>query len=136
MKLREILSGIEILESAADMDAEIGGISYDSRHTQPGDLFVAVVGFESDGHDYIPMALEKGAAVVLCQRPPERGAYVRAADTRLALALASKNFFGNPAGEMTVVGVTGTNGKTTSTLLIKHVLEHCRGAKVVSHTPS
>ncbi|MCM1148980.1 MAG: UDP-N-acetylmuramoyl-L-alanyl-D-glutamate--2,6-diaminopimelate ligase [Butyricicoccus sp.] len=130
MKLREMLSGIEILESAADMDAEIGGISYDSRHTRPGDLFAAVVGFESDGHDYIPMAMEKGAAAVLCQTAPERGDYVRVADTRYALAIASKNFFGDPAGEMTMIGVTGTNGKTTSTLLIKHVFEHCRGAKV------
>ena len=106
MKLRDILKGIEILESAADVDAEIGGISYDSRHTRPGDLFVAVVGFESDGHNYIPMALEKGAAAVLCQTAPESGAYVRVSDTRYGLAIASKNFFGDPAGEVTMIGVT------------------------------
>ena len=131
MKLRDILKAIEILESAADPDTEITGISYDSRRTLPGELFVAIAGFESDGHAYIPAALEKGAAAVLCQTAPEPGApYVRVADTRLALALCSRNFFGNPAGEMKLIGVTGTNGKTTSTLLIKHVLEHCLGAKV------
>ena len=131
MKLREILSGMEILESTVDMDTEISGVSYDSRRTRPGDLFVAVVGFESDGHDYISAALEKGAAAVLCQTVPGRTApYARVPDTRLGLALCSVNFFGNPAGDMKLIGVTGTNGKTTSTLLMKHVLEHCLGAKV------
>ena len=132
MKLKELLRGIEILSATADMETEIGDISYDSRAAvKPGDLFCAIVGAATDGHRFIPMAMEKGAAAVLCETPPENGVpYVRVRDSRLALALASRNFFGDPAGGMTVVGVTGTNGKTTTTLLLKHVLEETLGAKV------
>lgn len=131
MKLKDLLEGIDVLEMSADPETEIAGISYDSRSTRPGELFTAISGFQSDGHKFIPMAAEKGAAAVLCQTTPQMDIpYVRVADSRYALAIASKNFFGDPASKMKMVGVTGTNGKTTSTLLIKHVLEHCLGAKV------
>lgn len=130
MKLREILRDLTVLDTNADLDMEIGGISYDSRRTEPGDLFVAVRGFESDGHRFIPMAYAKGAAAVLCEEPPTEGAYVRIADCRLGLALASRAFFGYPAKEMTMIGLTGTNGKTTSSYLIRHMLEEVLGAKV------
>ena len=131
MKLKEIVKNLELLDFSADMDMEIGGISYDSRKTQPGDLFVAIRGFESDGHRYIPKALEKGAAAVLCEVAPEDGTpYVRIADCRLGLALSSREFFGNPAAEMTMIGITGTSGKTTSSYLIKHLLESKLDAKV------
>ena len=66
MKLKEIVKNLEILEPRADLEMEISGVSYDSRRTQPGDLFVAVRGFESDGHRFIPKAVEKGAVGVLC----------------------------------------------------------------------
>ena len=67
MKLRELLQGIDLLEAGADLDMEITGVSYDSRNTRPGDLFVAMTGYETDGHRFIPMARTRGAACVLCQ---------------------------------------------------------------------
>ncbi|MBQ6272941.1 MAG: UDP-N-acetylmuramoyl-L-alanyl-D-glutamate--2,6-diaminopimelate ligase [Oscillospiraceae bacterium] len=131
MKLKELLSHILVLAMSADPETEISGVSYDSRRTQPGDLFVAVRGFESDGHRFIPKAVERGAAAVLCETPPEDGTpYVQTDDCRLGLALCSRNFFGNPAGEMTVIGITGTSGKTTSSYLLKHLLEAKMDAKV------
>lgn len=131
MKLRQLLIDIEALEIGADLDTEISDISYDSRSTKPGDLFVAIRGFESDGHRYIPTAVKAGASVVLCEdKPEEEIPYVLVQNSRLALALASRNYFGNPGAEMTLVGITGTNGKTTTTMLLKHVLEDCLGAKV------
>ena len=115
MKLKEILKNIRVIHTTADPETEITGISYNSRQTLPGDLFVAVRGFEVDGHRFIPKALEKGAAAVLCETPPEGNVpYVQTDDCRLGLALASRDFFGNPAGEMTMIGITGTSGNTTS----------------------
>ena len=131
MKLGELLHNIPILETNADLEQEITGVSYDSRHTSPGDLFIALEGYETDGHRFIPMAREKGAACVLCQKAPQDGGpYVRTGDSRGALAQAGRNWFGDPAGVMTMVGVTGTNGKTTTTYLLKDVLEKAAGAKV------
>ena len=130
MKLQAILQGLEPLEVHADLSREISGICYDSRAVKPGNLFVAICGYDTDGHKYIPMALEKGAACVLCEKAPAEGEYVLLSDTRRGLALAGANWYGNPAGEMTMIGITGTNGKTTTTYLVKHILEDCLGAKV------
>ena len=131
MKLKDLLRGLTPLEVHADLEQDITGISYDSRQVQPGGLFVAIPGFAADGHRFIPMAREKGAAVVFCQeRPQGPGSYVLLPDTREALALASANWFGRPAEHMTMIGFTGTNGKTTSTYLLKHILERTLGARV------
>lgn len=131
MKLAEMLKDIKVLELAADVNSEIAGISYDSRRTKPGDMFVAISGFESDGYAYIPSAIENGACVILCDRAPKAEIpYVLVENCRHALAIASRNYFGDPAGEMCVIGVTGTNGKTTSTYLMKHLLEEKLNAKV------
>ena len=131
MKLKELLSGLEILSAAADLETEIGGVCYDSRQVEPGDLFVALSGYTVDGHKFISQAMASGAAAVLCQVPPEgKGIpYVQTADSRRALAAVGANFFAHPARDMTMVGVTGTNGKTTSTYLLKAILE-ARGEKV------
>jgi len=131
MKLQELLRDIEILEATADMDLEITSVAYDSRKAAPGGLFVAVSGFATDGNRFIPMALEKGAvAVVTAKRPEDNVPYVLVKSDRLALALIGCNFYGHPAKSMKLIGITGTNGKTSATLLLKHVLERTLGAKV------
>lgn len=131
MKLRELLSGLDILETNCDLDTDIREVQYDSRLVESGDLFVAVVGAAADGHKYIPMSIEKGAVCAVCQTAPEGGLpFVRVADSRRALAVIGANRFGHPAKELTMIGVTGTSGKTTSTYLIKSILEQKAGAKV------
>ena len=131
MKLRELLDGVALTRAQADQDVEITSISYDTREIENGALFVALPGSKYDGHDFIDQALERGAAAVLCQTPPDReGPWLVAPDSRAALAEVSANWFGRPGRELTLLAVTGTNGKTTTTTLLKAVLEEALGAKV------
>ena len=131
MKLKKLLEGIEIIESTADMELDIASVAYDSRKVERGGLFVAISGFASDGNRFIPMAMEKGAAVIVTAKKPELDVpYVLVPSDRLALALIGCNFYSHPARSMTMIGVTGTNGKTSVTLLLKQVIEKVLGAKV------
>ena len=131
MILRELLAGVPLTGGNLDLDMEISSISYDTRTLVPGALFVALSGDKTDGHLYIQIALEKGAAAVLCERAPEEaGPWLTTPDSRCALALVSANWFGRPGDGMTLVAVTGTNGKTTTTSLLKELLERALGAKV------
>ena len=131
MKLFELLKGIEVLESNADMELDIAHVAYDSRKVEHGGLFVAITGFAADGNRFIPMAMSKGAAVIVTAKKPEADIpYVLVESDRKALALLGCNFYGHPAKSMTMIGVTGTNGKTSATLLLKHVLEKTLNAKV------
>lgn len=130
MKLRDVLKNTDIIEFRADLETEITGVSSDSRNIKPGNVFVAIKGFESDGHKYIPNAIKAGAVCVICDELPEGVPGAVAADTRKALSVMTANFFGNPASKMKIIGVTGTNGKTTTTLLVKEILENVTGAKV------
>ncbi len=131
MKLKDLLQGIAVRKQNADPLSEITGVCYDSRACKEGQLFVAISGFATDGHRFIPAALQKGAAVVLCERIPQtQCSYVLVDNARLALAQLGANWFGHPAKAMKLVGITGTNGKTTSTYLLKSVLEKTVGAKV------
>ena len=131
MKLKELLQGIQVLACTADLETEISSVAYDSRKVEQGGLFVAISGFTSDGNRFIPMAMEKGAAVVVTAKKPNLDVpYVLVDNDRLALAMLGTNFYGKPAESMTMIGITGTNGKTSVTLLLKQVLEESLGAKV------
>ena len=131
MKLKDLLKEISVLEANVDFELNIEAVAYDSRKVTAGGLFVAITGFAADGNCFIPMALEKGAAVVVTAKKPESDIpYVLVENDRYALAMIGTNYYGHPAESMTMIGVTGTNGKTSVTLLLKHVLEKTLGAKV------
>ena len=125
MRLSAVLEGVEQL-SPIHRDVEIKGISYDTRTIKPGEVYVALRGYKTDGHRYAAQALQKGAAAVVC----EEGPGVRVKDTRAALAVMSANWFGHPGRELTLIGVTGTNGKTTVTTLLWQLLGETLGTKV------
>ena len=130
MKLKDLLRDIAVLEATADLELEIGDVAYDSRKVTPGGLFVAVSGFASDGNRFIPMAMEKGAAAVVTAKKPETDApYILVENDRLALALIGCNYYSRPAEALKLIGITGTNGKTSVTWLLKQVLEQVEGCK-------
>lgn len=123
MKLQELLRGVAVKSSTAADDLEIREVRYDSRAVQAGDLFVAIRGFATDGHQYIGKALEQGAVAIVCEEAPAGVPAVVVENARQALAEIAANRFGHPADSMVMLGVTGTNGKTTTTYLVKHMLE-------------
>ncbi|MBQ1371640.1 MAG: UDP-N-acetylmuramoyl-L-alanyl-D-glutamate--2,6-diaminopimelate ligase [Oscillospiraceae bacterium] len=131
MQLSDLLKDIHVLESNVDLNTDITAVNYDSRRIQPGHVFVAIVGYAADGHRFIPSAIAAGAVCVVCEKKPEGEIpYVLVPDSRVALATMGANWYGHPAEKMTILGVTGTNGKTTVTYLLKSVLEQTLGAKV------
>lgn len=125
MKLSKLLEGSGIEIASAHEDPDITGVSCDSRKVLPGDIFVCVKGFQTDGHRYAQKAADAGAAAILAQDPLElKGVpVVYAPDTRHGLAAVSARFYGYPSKDMLLFGVTGTNGKTTITYLIQAILE-------------
>ena len=121
MKVKEIIQGIDCLSLSGSLETELSGITCESRAVQSGSLFIAVRGAAVDGHRFIGSALEKGAAAILCEEDvtvPEGIVRIRVADSRNALALAAANFYGNPSAKLELVGITGTNGKTTTVTLL------------------
>src|SRR5918912_696491 len=117
MTLRELLG-----DRAPEV--EISGLAYSSQSVTPGTLFFCVPGFRADGHDFAPQAVERGAAALVCQRPLGLGVpEVLVDDVRAAMGPAAARFYGHPTRELRVVGITGTNGKTTTAFLVRHLLE-------------
>ena len=125
MKLKELLEGLEYDVINGSTDIEINNVQYDNRKIENGDLFVCIKGFSVDGHIFASDAIKKGAVVIICEDDIEgvTGTVIKVKDTRIALAVLGKNYFGNPCGKLKVIGVTGTNGKTTSAFMMKDALE-------------
>jgi len=127
VRLADLVRGIPDASLEGDGDVEITGVQYDSRHVKAGDLFVAVPGLHSDGHSFIGEAIKGGAAAVAVQGDyavSGRAPVVRMRSTRTGLAEAAAEFFGRPSRHLKLAGVTGTDGKTTTTHMAEHVLEH------------
>jgi UDP-N-acetylmuramoyl-L-alanyl-D-glutamate--2,6-diaminopimelate ligase len=125
MKLQELLKGVAIVSLNGDLNMEINGIVYDSRKVKKGNLFICVSGYAKDGHSYISDALQKGAAAFIVEKDVDikGAAVIRVNCSRSAMPHLASNFYGNPTQELRLVGITGTNGKTTTTYLIKSIME-------------
>ncbi|HZY24824.1 MAG TPA: UDP-N-acetylmuramoyl-L-alanyl-D-glutamate--2,6-diaminopimelate ligase [Bacteroidales bacterium] len=127
MKIEDILNGIPVISVNGKKSGDISGIEFDSRKVKKNSLFVAVKGYKTDGHEFISSAIGSGASAIICETLPENQDkniyWIKTADSAKALGMAASNFFGNPTSSLKLVGVTGTNGKTTiATLLYKMFL--------------
>lgn len=130
MRLSRLIRGIALTDQIGQ-DVEITSLTCDTRTLSPGGLFAAFRGEETDGNRFIPQALDLGAAAVLCETPPPYpGPWLVSPEPRRAFGQLAANWFGRPGDRMTLVGVTGTNGKTTTTYLLKSVLEEVCRTKV------
>ena len=123
--LSEILYKCELIEIQGSTDVAIDGITFDSRKVKDGDLFIAIQGLTSNGHDYILQAIEKGAVAVVCETLPagrsDEVSFVKVARSRKAMARIAANFYDNPSDRIEIIGVTGTNGKTTIATLMHNL---------------
>ena len=122
MKLIELLKNVEVLNTFGNTEVEITGVNIDSRRIEAGHLFVAIPGTQTDGHKFIPKAIELGAAAILCEKMPEEQVdgvtYVVVESTESVVGIVATHFFGDPSRKLKLVGVTGTNGKTTIATLL------------------
>jgi len=125
MKLDRLLKDVEIKKIYNDTNPEITGVSYNSADVKPGYVFVAIKGFKTDGHKYIGDALKRGAAAIIAEDYSEisNAVQIIVENSRIAEAMVSANFFERPSEKFKLIGITGTNGKTTVTYLVKHILD-------------
>jgi UDP-N-acetylmuramoyl-L-alanyl-D-glutamate--2,6-diaminopimelate ligase len=124
MKLNQVIQNLNVLSSKGNLNIEVTNIQYDSRKVTEGTLFICIKGFNSDGHKYIQSAIEKGAKVFLVQENINIDGYtfIKVEDTRKAMATVADNFYNHPSNKFGIVGVTGTNGKTSITTLLSEIL--------------
>ncbi len=126
MLLNELLKNIEVLNISRSGDIDIRGVTYDSRKSLPGYLFVCIDGFAADGHNFAQQAVDNGAAAIVVEKDISiigEAVIIKVSDTREALAGISAQWFGNPSKNMKLIGITGTKGKTTTTYMVRSILE-------------
>jgi UDP-N-acetylmuramoyl-L-alanyl-D-glutamate--2,6-diaminopimelate ligase len=126
MLLKDLIRELRPASIEGSLEREIVGIGYDSRRITPGMVFVAITGCHVDGHDYISDAINRGATAIICERNgfmPQRATKITVTDGREALALAAAAFYQHPSAKLKLIGVTGTNGKTTVAFMVKHILD-------------
>ena len=137
MELKKILQRIEGIKAKGNLDIDVKNITNDSRKVEKGSMFIAIKGFETDGHKFIKDVIKKEPAAIMIQEGADLKEIAKldnitilvVPDTRKALAIVSSNFYDNPAEKLKLIGVTGTKGKTTTTYMIKEILEK-QGKKV------
>src|SRR6266540_3861004 len=126
MQLRQLVQQLPSASVEGTLDREVVGLAYDSRRVTPGVVFIAIPGQNTDGHEYIGAALDRGAAAVICERAgmlPPRATRIRVPDVREAMACVARSYYEHPSAKLKVLGVTGTNGKTTVAFMIRTILE-------------
>ena len=130
MRLMEIISDCEVISSRGNLDVDINEIAYDSRNVKANDMFICIVGFKTDGHEFIKNSIENGATCIVVEKDkvnidtiPESVSVIVTSDTRKFMALSACNYYNHPSRDFKLVGVTGTKGKTTTTYMIKNILE-------------
>jgi UDP-N-acetylmuramoyl-L-alanyl-D-glutamate--2,6-diaminopimelate ligase len=139
LKLAELASGINAIASSGQLDADATDVTHDSRACEPGSIFVAIRGEKADAHRFIPQAIERGAIAVISElpRPGENApAWIQVENVRAALALAAAAVHGHPSERLRLVGVTGTNGKTTTAHLIDSIIRASQGTSAIFGTIS
>jgi len=125
LKLNHLIQGIDVVDQKRTFSGDVAHICYNSKACSEGSLFVAVRGLKSDGHDYIPEAVARGARFIVCEGdyvPPEGVTAIRVTDGRRALGILGKNFYQHPSSRLCLTGIVGTNGKTTITYLLESIL--------------
>ncbi|MDO5656258.1 MAG: UDP-N-acetylmuramoyl-L-alanyl-D-glutamate--2,6-diaminopimelate ligase [Flavobacteriaceae bacterium] len=127
MKLKDILYRVELIDIVGTTDREVNDLHFDSRKVKRGDMFIAVVGTQADGHLFISNAIEKGASTIVCEHFPnqlaENVTYICVKNTAVSLGILAANFYQNPSENLKLIGITGTNGKTTTTTLLYELSE-------------
>jgi len=126
MRLSDLIEGLSVVAVTGDTSREVSGIHFDSRLVEPGGVFFALEGVSADGRDFIPQALERGAAAIVAKQAygaDTDAVWIEVPDAREAMGRSAANWWGNPTRDLPVIGITGTNGKTTTALIAHHLLE-------------